>query len=92
MESQIQFEKEQKEISTIETNLLNLQMEKKNLNMEYDKIPDSGIFYLTFSQNYCSEKKKTRFGKRTEDPGQEYFLTQEEAQREASFVKLFIQY
>jgi predicted nucleic acid-binding Zn-ribbon protein len=41
LESQIKFEQEQSAIKNIETNLLNLQMEKKKLSMEFDKIPDS---------------------------------------------------
>ena len=88
LDSQIKFEKEQKEIQTIENNLLNLQMEKKKISMEYDKIPDSGIFIqLTFySKDYCSEKKKGRFGKRNENIRQKYFFIKEKAQRDASFL------
>jgi predicted nucleic acid-binding Zn-ribbon protein len=41
LESQIKFEQEQNVIKNIETNLLNLQMEKKKMSMEYDKIPES---------------------------------------------------
>lgn len=41
LESQVLFEKEQQAIKNIEANLLNLQMEKKKLSNEFDKIPDS---------------------------------------------------
>lgn len=41
LESQIKFEKEQTAIKNIEANLLNLQMEKKKLGMEFDKIPEN---------------------------------------------------